>query len=81
MIDHCAGEATTLAAIAQVSMSMKDYCEDEAAHVKWAQICADMRNAATEVRLAVRSKDLPKATAGLAKIVETCDDCHHVFRD
>lgn len=81
MIDHCAGEAVALAAIAQVSMSFTDYCEDDEAHVKWAQICADMRNAAAEVHTAVRKKDLPAATAGLAKIVETCDACHHAFRD
>lgn len=81
LADDNAGHAATLAAIAHVSMSCPDYCNDAEARVKWARVCADMRKAATEVRTAVRQKDLPSATSGLANLVKTCDQCHESFRN
>ncbi len=81
LIDDNAGHAATLAAIAHVSMSCSDYCSDAESQVKWARVCADMRKAATEVRTAVRRKDLPSATSGLANLVKTCDQCHESFRN
>jgi hypothetical protein len=81
MIDKSAGTASTLAAIAQASIYYTDYCLDEEDEARWAEICIDMREAATQVNVAVRRKDKPAAVAGLAKLVETCDACHHTFRD
>ena len=34
-----------------------------------------------QVRVAVRAKDKDSAMEGLAKLVETCDECHEAFRD
>jgi hypothetical protein len=81
LLDDNAGHAATLAAIAHVSMSCPDYCSDAEARVKWSRVCADMRKAAMEVRTAVRQKDLPSATSGLANLVKTCDQCHESFRN
>jgi hypothetical protein len=80
MIDRSAGEATTLAAIAHVSMYCLDYCGDEEDEALWKKVCADMRDAAIQVRVAVRRNDKESAVAGLAKLVETCDACHDTFR-
>ena len=81
MVDHNAGHAATLAAIAQASMYCTDYCEDDEGKTKWAKICADLRDAAAEMQVAVRRKDVAMATEGLARIVKTCDLCHEAFRD
>jgi hypothetical protein len=70
-IEQNAGLATTLAAIAQASMIDTDYCSGKDEEARWAKICADMRDAATAVQVAVRKKDQPGATASLAKLVQT----------
>lgn len=80
-IEQNAGLATTLAAIAQASLRDTDYCDDEADQARWAKICADMRDACADVAVSVRKKDQKAATAALERVVKTCDDCHHEFRD
>ena len=79
--DKSAGYAATLAAIAQASMFDTDYCVDEADEKKWRQICVDMRDASAAVSKAVRAGDQKTAEMHLGKLVETCDACHHAFRD
>ena len=76
-----AQKAVTLAAIAQVSMMNTDYCGDEDDEKAWQKICADMRDACADVYRALMEKDQDKAKAGNARVVETCDACHHRFRD
>jgi hypothetical protein len=80
-IDQNAGYAATLAAIAEASQFDTAYCSSKEEEGKWAKICIEMRDAAAEVRNAVRSKDQSTAKSGLDKLVKTCDDCHHAFRD
>jgi hypothetical protein len=80
-VEQNAGLAATLAAIAQASMLDMDYCSGKDEEAKWAKICADMRDAAATVNVAVRKKDQSAATAALERLVKTCDDCHHDFRD
>lgn len=80
-IDQNAGLATTLAAIAQASSRDTDYCTGKDEEARWAKICAEMRDAAASINAAVRKKDQKGATAGLERLVKTCDDCHHDFRD
>jgi hypothetical protein len=80
-IEQNAGMATTLASIAQASMLDKDYCSSKEEEGKWEKICADMRDAASAVNVAIRKKDQPGATAALERLVKTCDSCHHDFRD
>lgn len=76
-----AGYAATLAALAQVSAFNTDYCADEEDERTWARICHEMRDAAADVQRAIRQGDQATATKGLARLVETCDACHHKFRD
>jgi hypothetical protein len=80
-IDANAGLAATLAVIAEASSYNTDYCEDAKAEAKWRKICADMRDAAATVNVAIRKGDQETAKTGLAKLVTTCDACHHEFRD
>lgn len=80
-VDKNAGHAATLAAIAQAVIVDTAYCADEAGEARWAEICIDMRDAAAEVSQAVRKVDQKAAEAALAKLVTTCDACHHEFRD
>ena len=79
--DKLAGYSATLAAMAQASMYDTDYCADESDEAKWKKICGDMRDASAAVSKAVREGDQKKAEVQLAKLVETCDACHHAFRD
>lgn len=76
-----AGRAVTLAAIAHASMMDTTYCGDEDDEKAWKEICADMRDACREVYEALMKADQEKAKAANAKVVETCDACHHRFRD
>ncbi len=76
-----AQKVVTLAAIAHVSMMNTDYCGDEDDEKEWKKICADMRDACTDVYKALMAKDQKKAQAGNDRVVETCDACHHKFRD
>lgn len=76
-----AGAATTLAALAQVSIYDTTYCEDEAGQKRWAEICVEMREAAAEVRAAIQKADQKGATAALDKLAKSCDVCHEEFRD
>ena len=76
-----APRAVTLAAIAQASMMDTGYCSDEEDEKAWKKICADMRDACADVYRALMAGDQEKAKAGNAKVVETCDACHHKFRD
>jgi len=76
-----AQKVVTLAAIAHASMMNTDYCSDEDDEKEWKKICADMRDACADVYKALIAKDQKKAQAGNDRVVETCDACHHRFRD
>lgn len=75
------GYAATLAAIAHASSLDTGYCVDEEDEQLWEEICLKMRDATADVLAAVQENDQPKAQAALAVVVETCDECHHRFRD
>lgn len=80
-IEPNAGFAATLAAISQASMIDMNYCSGKDEEARWAKICADMRDASATVGAAVRQKDQKGATAALARLAKTCDDCHADFKD
>ena len=73
--------AAGLAAMAQAARYDLNYAYDDEAIARWQQICDDMRDASAQVAEAVRAGDQETAVAGLDAIVETCDACHHEFRD
>ena len=62
-------------------MMNTDYCGDEDDEKAWKKICVDMRDACTDVYKALLAGDQDKAKAGNQRVVETCDACHHRFRD
>ena len=62
-------------------MAHTDYCGDEEDEKEWKQICAEMRDACADIYKALMAKDQEKAKAGNARVVKTCDACHHRFRD
>ena len=80
-VDKTAGLAATLAALAQASSLDTGYCSDQEEEVLWREICAQLRDSAAEVNAAVRAGDQEAAKAALAKSVQSCDACHHRFRD
>lgn len=79
-LDANAGQAATLAAIAELSSFDKSYCSSDEERALWEKVCAEMRDAAGEVVAAIRKEDQAQATAGLDKLVKTCDACHEKFR-
>lgn len=76
-----AAHAVTLAAIANASMMDSNYCSDEDEEKEWKKICADMRDACADVYRALLKKDQDAAKKGNQRVVESCDACHHKFRD
>lgn len=76
-----AQKAVTLAAIAHISMMNTDYCGDEDDEKAWKKICVDMRDACADIYTALMENDQAKAKAGNKRVVESCDACHHRFRD
>lgn len=76
-----AGRAIALAAIAQASITHTDYCSDEEDEKEWKKICEEMRDACADIYKALMAKDQNKAKEGNARVVKTCDACHHKFRD
>lgn len=80
-LDASAGQAATLAALAQASSFDTSYCDSKDAEAKWARLCGEMRDDAAAVQAAIRKGDQAAATAGLEKLAKTCDSCHHTFRD
>ena len=80
-VDRAAGLAATLAALAHVSALDTSYCESEEDEELWRAICDQMRDSAAHVNIAVRAIDQTAARRGLDQLVETCDECHHRFRD
>lgn len=74
-----AGQAATLAAIAQASMFNTDHAEEEQIPA-WQKYCAEMRDACGAVNAAVRSGDSAKAAEAIVALQKSCDGCHAVFR-
>jgi hypothetical protein len=79
--DKNAALAATLAAIAQASMFDTNYVSDDADKPLWIKICAEMRDGSAEALTAIRKGDQEAAAKAMDKIVKSCDDCHHKFRD
>ncbi len=75
-----AGQAATLAAIAQASWFDTAAISDAADVAKWQQLCAEMRDAAGTIGAAARSGDQAAASAGFKRMTVSCDACHAVFR-
>lgn len=78
--DRTAGQAATLAAIAQATLLVTDYATDEQLP-EWEKYSEQMRDASWAIQRAVRNTDAAKATEALVALQKSCDDCHAVFKD
>jgi hypothetical protein len=74
-----AGQAATLAAIAQAAMFNTDHATEDQIP-QWEKFCSQMRDACGTVNSAVRSGDAAKAASAIVALQKSCDDCHAVFR-
>lgn len=79
--EKTAQTASTLAAIAEVSAYDESYASDDEEKALWMKICFEMRDASAAVAKATRAGDQDTAKKELDRLVKTCDDCHHKFRD
>jgi cytochrome c556 len=75
-----AGQAATLAAIAEVSMHDKEYGTTPELAAQWTAMCAEMRDASGEVNSAVHALDQARVDAGMKRLLQSCDACHARFR-
>jgi hypothetical protein len=75
-----AGQAATLAAIAQTVMADTKAVKDPADLDKWYQDCAEMRDAAGAVNAAIHADDQAATAAGMSRLAKSCETCHAVFR-
>ncbi len=75
-----AGESATLAAIAQASMVDTSYAETAAQADEWRRQCEAMRDAAGEVNAAIHAQDFERVSAGMKRLVQSCEACHATFR-
>lgn len=76
---ECAGDAATLAVIAQGSMANSDETKKPGEVDQWYKFCAQMRDAAAAVNKAIRAKDKEAAETHMKALNQSCEDCHAVF--
>lgn len=78
--EESAGLSATLAAMAQAAMHDEEYAKTPEDAAAWAQFCAQMRDAAGEVNSAIHDKDQQRVTAGMSRMLQSCEACHAKFR-
>ena len=79
--EKTAGLAATVAALAQASACDTAYCSDAEEEQLWAEMCEEMRDSAAQVNIAVRQLDQAAAKKAMDQVIQSCDRCHHRFRD
>ncbi len=71
--------AATVAVVGQAATLNTDYASDEVQQAQWATWAAAMRDSAGALRGALVASDQPTAEAALARLEQSCRDCHQVF--
>jgi len=74
-----AGDAATLAVIAQGSMADTSEAKNPEEIQKWYDFCVQMRDAAAGLNKAIRAGDQAAAEKAMGALNQSCDDCHAVF--
>jgi cytochrome c556 len=74
-----AGYAAVIATIAQGSVADIHEAKSPDQVQKWYEFCAQMRDSAGAVNAAIRAGDQPACDAAMAKLAQSCDECHKVF--
>lgn len=75
-----AGQAATLAAIAQASALDTEWLKSPEEIAQWTKYCVQMRDAAGEVNAGVQALDQARVAAAMKQMTQSCDDCHAQFR-
>jgi hypothetical protein len=78
--EQSAGQAATLAAMAQASIFDDEYADSPEKVTAWQKYCAEMRDAAGEVNSAVHAQDQARVDSGMSRMLESCEACHAKFR-
>lgn len=79
--DQAAGQAATLAAMAQATAFDTAALPKDANLDKWYQFCNEWRDSAAEINAAAHAKDQAKAAAAHKRMLQSCEACHAEFRD
>ncbi len=74
-----AGYAAVIAAIGHASMADLSETKSPEEVEKWKKYCMEMRDAAGALNAAIRAGDEKAAADDMAKLAQSCDDCHAVF--
>ncbi len=75
-----AGNAATLAIIAQATMADLSAVKKPEDAAKWYEFSAIMRDAAGDVNQGLHANDKDKVTSAMKRLGQSCEDCHAVFR-
>ncbi len=81
MHSQSAAQSATLAAIAQTVMADTSAVKNPKDLDKWYAACAEMRDAAGAVNVAVHAENLDATSKAMAKLAASCETCHAVFRN
>lgn len=74
-----AANAAAIAVIAQGSMANADETTKPSEVAKWHEFCVQMRDAAGLLVAAADAKDETAGETAMAKLQQSCEDCHAVF--
>jgi hypothetical protein len=74
-----AGYSAVLAVIAQGAMADTSKAKGEDQVKQWYKFSGDMRDAAGAVNAGIHAQDQAATTKAMAKLAQSCDDCHEVF--
>jgi len=74
-----AGYAAVIAAIGHASIADLSETKSPEEVEKWKKYCVEMRDAAGALNAAIRAGDEKAAADVMAKLAQSCDDCHAVF--
>ena len=80
LADENARDAALLAVLSQAAAFDTHEVKDPNQIPQWYELCGKMRDAAGAAHLAVKAKDEKATLAALAKIAQSCDECHQAFR-
>lgn len=78
-VDGIAGDAATVAVIAQGSIPNLDETIEPEKPDEWKKYNLEMRDAAAALGAAARAVDEEAAKAAFEKLDQSCDDCHVIF--
>jgi hypothetical protein len=78
-VDKNAGEATTLAVIAQGSIVDTSAVKKPGEEAAWFKLCAEMRDLSVALNKAIREKKQADAVEIAGTLNQNCHDCHKVF--